>query len=300
MGNSLEKEDILEERLEDEIENEVEEEVAEKIAEITNSISKKKPAKTFWMKVQTSIMMIAALMISAGQFNDTKEIFTSSYEGILANFTNTIEYELIEKIHVGSSIEHIKSLVGEPHAIKRSKLNDTLRFFYYSKGKYNLTLIASEERLVGYSVYTQEDEFAPQLPFSESLKAAPLGANNLMVSHKETGVYSYDIGNLVYYIESQNLGKQQMFLTLIRGYVEYGANTNVEVAIKGNNEKLAKQIALLDEKATFSENEEELDQVLNQVRKLVYPNFYAVTELEPAIISEALLTRYEYQMFTNS
>ncbi|PHS18193.1 MAG: hypothetical protein COA86_08605 [Kangiella sp.] len=299
MGNSTDNQsDILNEKLEDEIEDIVEDELEEKIAEL--KLSSKQPPPSFWKKMQTGIMMVAALMISAGQFNDTKEIFTSSYEGILANFTNNIEYELIEKIHVGSSIEHIKSLVGEPHAIKRSKLNDAVRFFYYSKGKYNLTLIASEERLVGYSIYTQEDEFAPQLPFSESHDTEPLGSKNLLESHKKTGVYSYDIGNLVYYIESQNLGKQQMFLTLIRGYVEYGAIPNVEVADIDNKAKLAKQIALLDEKATFSESEEELEQVLNQVRKLVYPNFYAVTELEPAIISEALLTRYEYQMFTNS
>ena len=299
MGNSLEgKNDILNEKLEDEIEDIVEDEIEDKIAEIKRS--NKQPPPSFWKKMQTGIMMVAALMISAGQFNDTKEIFTSSYEGILANFTNTIEYELIDKIHVGSSIEHIKSLVGEPHAIKRSKLNDSLRFFYYSKGKYNLTLIASEERLVGYSIYTQEDEFAPQLPFSESHDDSPLGSKNLMESHKKMGVYSFDIGNLVYYIESQNLGKKQMFLTLIRGYVEYGAVPNVEVASLDNKVTLKKKIAILDEKATFSENEEELDLVLNQVRKLVYPNFYAVTELEPAIISEALLTRYEYQMFTNS
>jgi len=292
MGNSLD------DKLEDEIEDIIEDELEEKMAEI--KLSNKPLPPTFWKKLQTGIMMIAALMISAGQFNDTKEIFTSSYEGILANFTNTIEYELIDKIHVGSSIEHIKSLVGEPHAIKRSKLNDKVRFFYYSKGKYNLTLIASEERLVGYSIYTQEDEFSPQLPFSENHDDDPLGSKSLFDSHNKMGVYSFDIGNLVYYIESQNLGKEQMFLTLIRGYVEYGAVPNVEAVDIDNKVALKKKIDLLDEKATFSESEEELEKVLNQVRKLVFPNFYAVTELEPAIISEALLTRYEYQMFTNS
>ncbi|MBL4942353.1 MAG: hypothetical protein JKY81_11910 [Colwellia sp.] len=255
----------------------------------------KTPAPSFWKKVQTTIMMIAAIMISAGQFNDTKDIFLSVYEATLTHFTHSIEYELIEKVNVGSSMDYVKSIVGEPHVLKRSKLNNKLQFHYYSKAKYTLTLISADDRLVGYSVFTLEDGFSPKIPFAEQL-----GEKSLAQAHKETGAYSYDIGNLLYYIESQDLGKEQMFLTLIRGYVEYGAIAQEEEVNENYRKQLAKTIENLDEKATFAENEQALVAPLKKVRQAVFPNFYAITELEPVIIAEALLTRYEFQLFTKS
>ena len=108
-------------------------------------------------------------MITAGQFNDTKDLASSIYEATLTHFTHSIEYDLIEKIHVGNSMEYVKSLVGEPHVLKRSSLNLELQFHYYSKAKYHLTLISKDDRLVGYSVFPLKDGFAPKIPFSEEL-----------------------------------------------------------------------------------------------------------------------------------
>jgi hypothetical protein len=265
------------------LENEIEE--LENEIEITSA----------WKKVQNTVWMIAALMISAGQWSDTKEIFTSTYEAIIENFTNSVQYEMLDKIHIGNSIDYVKSIVGEPNVIKRSKIEPNVQFQYYDEGKFNLTLISSDSRLVGYSVFTQKDDFIPKVPFSEEL-----GSLSIMNAHKNPGVYNYDIGNLIYYIESQDLGKQQMFLTLIRGYVEYGATPSIKDIGADYEKSLVSLIEKLDQKVIFSENEEEISIVLNDVRKAVYPNFYAITELEPAIIAEALLTRYEYKTFTKS
>ena len=192
-------------------------------------------------------------------------------------------------------MDYIKSLVGEPHVLKRSKLKNKLRFHYYSEAKYTLTLISEDDRLVGYSVFTLEDDFSPKIPFSEKL-----GEKSLAQTHKETGVYSYDITNLLYYIESQDLGKEQMFLTLVRGYVEYGAIAQENKVGDNYKKQLAKVIENLDEKATFSDNEQALISSVKNVRQALYPNFYAITELEPVIVAEALLTRYEFQLFTKS
>jgi len=248
-----------------------------------------------WKKVQNTIWMIAALMISAGQWSDTKEIFTSSYEAIIENFTHSLQYEMLEKIHIGNSIDYVKSIVGEPNVIKRSKIDPNVLFQYYDEGKFNLTLISADSRLVGYSVFTQKEDFLPKVPFSEDLASL-----NITDAHKTQGVYSYDIGNLIYYIESQDLGKQQMFLTLIRGYVEYGAIPSVKDINPEFKKSLLPLIEKLDQKVIFSDNEEEISTVLSDVRKAIYPNYYAITELEPAIIAEALLTRYEYKTFTKS
>jgi len=275
----------LEDKVEDLVENLVEDSLEEQNIK----------APSFWKKTQTSLMMVAALMISAGQFNDTKDLFSTIYEATLTHFTHSIEYDLINKVHVGSSMDYMKSLVGEPHVIKRSKLNSALQFHYYSKEKYHLTLISTDDRLVGYSVFTLKDGFAPKIPFSEEL-----GLKTLAQDHKTTGTYSYDVGNLLYFIESQDLGKEQMFLTLMRGYVEYGATAQENPALMNNKQNVAKLIETLDQKAIFAENKKALVTPLEDIRQTIYPNFYAVTELEPIIIAEALLTRYEFQMFTKS
>ena len=158
-----------------------------------------------------------------------------------------------------------------------------------------VNLISSDSRLVGYSVFTREVDFIPKIPFSEDL-----GSLNISDSHKNQGVYSYDIGNLIYYIESQDLGKQHMFLTLMRGYVEYGATPSVNQNSADYVKALESLIEKLDQKATFSDSKEEISIALDDIRKAIYPNYYAITELEPAILAEALLTRYEYKMFTKS
>jgi len=275
--------------MDDSLKDTVDELVEDSLEEHTKS------APTLWKKIQTSIMMVAAIMISAGQFNDTKDILESAYEATLTHFTHSIEYDLIDKIHVGSSMDYIKSLIGDPHVLKRSKLKPKLKFHYYNEAKYTLSLISEDERLVGYSVFILEDGFSPKIPFSEDL-----GVKSLAQAHKAIGAYSYDIANLLYYTESQDMGKEQMFLTLVRGYVEYGAIAKEKKASIHYIKQVTEAIETLDEKATFSENEIELVEPLQQVRQLIYPNFYGVTELEPIIISEALLTRYEFQLFTKS
>lgn len=276
----------MDEQLKDVVEDLVEDSLEEQ--EINTSPS-------VWKKLQTSIMMIGIVMITAGQFNDTKDLASSIYEATLTHFTHSIEYDLIDKIHVGSSMAYIKSLVGEPHVLKRSSLNLELQFHYYSKAKYHLTLISKDERLVGYSVYTLKNGFAPNIPFAEEL-----GTETLAQAHKKMGTYSYDIGNLLYFIESQDLGKQQMFLTLMRGYVEYAVTAQESPYLSNNQNKIAKLLENLDNKATFSEDEQALTAPLDNIRQTIYPNFYAITELEPIVIAEALLTRYEFQMFTKS
>ncbi|NQZ88170.1 MAG: hypothetical protein HRU38_02865 [Saccharospirillaceae bacterium] len=258
-------------------------------------VEKKVEETSTWKKVQNTIWMIAALMISAGQWSDTKDIITSSYEAVIENFTHSLQYEILDNIHIGNSIDYVKSIVGEPSVIKRSKINPSVLFQYYNEGKFNLTLISSDSRIVGYSVFTQKNDFTPKVPFSENL-----GSLNINNAHKNQGVYSYDIGNLIYYIESQDLGKEQMFLTLMRGYVEYGATPSDKNIKPDYKKSIVSFIEKLDEKVTFSDNEEEISIVLNDVRNAIYPNYYAITELEPVIIAEALLTRYEYKIFTKS
>ncbi len=249
---------------------------------------------SFWKKLQTTVFTLAALMISSGQFNDTKELLGSLYEDVLANFTNSLEYELIEGIHVGNSLAFVKEELGEPYVIKRSSNRPELRFQYFSEEKFELTLITDDERIVGYTVFSKEDGFSPAIPFAEELGEIPL-----MKSNDNPSSYFFDVNNLIYFVEAQELGKQQMFLTLVRGFVEYGAVPQTDKVEDDYNERITDAVRELNDAETFG-SESEIDTKLNRIREQVFPNFFAIGEVDAKVLAESLLTRYEYQMFTQS
>lgn len=253
------------------------------------------PKPSILQRARSSLIAVTAFMIATGQWNDTKDLLTSLYEDALANFTHSIEYDLLSRIHVGNSLDYVKFLVGEPYAIKRSKLNPKFQFHYYNQDKFGLTLISQDGRLVGYSVYTKMDGFAPSIPFAEEL-----GSANLAKLNEEVHQFNFDTTNLVYYTEAQELGKQQMFLSLVRGYVEYGAIADTGLVEENYREQVAETIVQLDRAETFATDEQPSQQPLQKLRKLVYPNYFSISELEPGIVAESILTRYEHKMLTQS
>jgi hypothetical protein len=250
---------------------------------------------SFWKKLQTDIFMFAAIMISAGQWNDTKEVFTSLYEDTLANFTHSFQYNLIEQINVGNSLAYIKSFVGEPKFLKRSRLDKDVSYLYYTEEKFDLVLLAKDDRVVGYSIVAKQEGFHPKIPFSEEL-----GTSSLATSNPKLQKYNFDSSNLVYYIETQELGKEQMFLTLARGYVEYGERTDAGSMPDSYHNDTLELINTLYKAETFGESEKQIEQAVKAIRQYIYPNYFAITELETRFIADALLTRYEYRMFTQS
>ena len=258
-----------------------------------NTVKAVKPS--FWKKLQTDIFMFAAIMISAGQWNDTKEVFTSLYEDTLANFTHSFQYNLIDQINVGNSLAYIKSFVGEPKFLKRSLLDKDVSYLYYTEEKFDLVLLAKDDRIVGYSIVAKQEGFYPKIPFSEEL-----GTSSLETSHPKLQKYSFDSSNLIYYIETQELGKEQMFLTLVRGYVEYGIRTDPSSMPDSYHDDTLELINTLDRAETYGEKEEKIEQAVKAIRQYLYPNYFAITELETRFIADALLTRYEYKMFTQS
>jgi hypothetical protein len=246
-----------------------------------------------FQRFKSAIFVIAAFMMASGQWNDVKELYSSLYDDALAKFTNSVEYELIDKINVGNGLEYTKIMVGEPKVIKRSRIDKDVLYYYYLEGKYDLILLSKDERIVGYSILVKETGFTPNVPFSEAL-----GSANLANVDNTAQQYYFDVANLIYFIESKELDKQQMFLNLVRGYVEYGAIPELIKTPNSYKEDTLAAINTLDMAETF--NDGEISNTLKSIRTLVYPNFYGITELDPKLIADALLTRYEYQLFTKS
>lgn len=253
------------------------------------------PPISFWKKVQAFVVTIAALMISAGQWNDTSEVVSNLYTATMANFTHELEYELIDQINVGNSFDYVSNSIGEPQVVKRSKIKPDVQFFYYVKNKFDLILLINDGRIVGYGLLTKQDDFLPNIPFVGQFKTDSLHSANSTFNH-----YFFDTNNLIYYLEHKELGKQQMFLNLLLGYVEYGAAPAQFTNSEQLNLQVAQQIKQLENKMTFSESDQEIAEELQKARKMIYPNFYSISETEPDIVAESLLTRYEYQLYTKS
>jgi len=238
-----------------------------------------KPIKAnFWGKLQSISLTIVAIMFSFGQWHDTKNAIGSAYDAFVTHWTHDIEYQQISAVHVGQTQDYVIGLLGNPHVSKKSKLDPELAYFYYGYKKYQLMLAIKDQRLSGYAVVALNSDFHVPIAHTEhALLTMPL--EQYFPKHE---YYFSDANNIEYYAESYDLGKRVMFYNLVLGAVNYDSFTTSALAsVKSLNTQLDR--AVEEVSATLAEN-----------RKLS-PNYFAITELEPRIMVEGLLTYFEYK-----
>ena len=236
----------------------------------------------FWIKMHSIALAVVAIVLSLGQWSDTKDAVEMIYESIITNWTNEIEYDQLSKIKVGQTESYINVLMGVAQASKNSKLNPDVTYYYYGEDKYLLTIAIKHKRVAGYSVTALKDHYSMAVPFTElSLLDMPISALN-----NEFENYFTDKGNLDYYTESYSLGRNAMFYNLGLGVVDYGLmDTNTSRQLQAINHKLNSGADLaFDELA---------------VLRTAVPNFYAISELPAELMVEAMLTRFEFTAFFN-
>lgn len=238
-----------------------------------------KPTKvSFWSKLQSVALTVVAIMLSLGQWNDTKDAVSSAYEAVIANWTNDIEYKHLSTLHVGQTQAYITSVFGDPHVSKKSKSDTDIVYFYYSNKKYQLTLAIKDKRLSGYAVVGLNPDFQVSIPYTSQT----LLSTSLEHFFSQTDSYFSDANNLEYYAEAHDLGKKVMFYNLILGAVNYGGFSPADRdAVKTLNADLDRGV-------------EDMSTALATSRKLT-PNYFAVTELAPKVMVEGLLTHFEYK-----
>ncbi|WP_145981847.1 ETEC_3214 domain-containing protein [Shewanella benthica] len=223
-------------------------------------------------------MTIVAVMLSLGQWNDTKDALSSVYKDFVTNWTNDIEYKQISTLHVGQTQDYVTSVFGTPHVSKKSKSDADVNYFYYGNKKYQLTLAIKDERLSGYAVVGLDPDFQVSIPYTDkTLLSIPLNSH-----FSQTEAYYSDANNLEYYAESHDLGKKVMFYNLILGVVNYGNFSPSDLS----------RISNLN--ADLDRGLEDVSVSLAASRKL-QPNYFAITELAPQVMVEGLLTHFEYK-----
>lgn len=249
-----------------------------------NTITVAKVESTPLTKIKNLSLTIMFLMISLGQWNDTKDVVISLYEEVISRFTNQVEYNYLEKLRIGFTKQYTEELLGSPQVIKPSKVKEGLQYYYYNSDKFLLITFMNNDRLQGFSVISKNKHFlAPIVYIKKQLNSLPL--SDYLPSQ---GSFVTDAGNIEYFAETYELSHSLMFYNMSLGHINY---------------------SLLD--STYSKDIISVNDVLNMGDDFDFstlsfstpliPNFYAITELPSEVIFEALLSNYEMSnLFANT
>lgn len=228
------------------------------------------------VKVKNISFTVVLLMLSLGQWNDTKEVLVSVYEEVISRFTNEVEYQRLEKLRIGLTEQYTIDLLGSPQAVKPSKLINNLQYSYYNNKKYVLITFIKDQRLSGFTVVSKNSDFlAPVIYIDKQLNTQPIAqylpTQNTILTNT---------GSLEYFAEGYDLSRRFMFYKLLLGHVNYSANsTPYSQTINELNEQLSTRESVDLSAVVFSSP--------------LIPNFYSITELSNDVMQESLLSNYE-------
>jgi hypothetical protein len=232
--------------------------------------------KSFLKKFRNFAVTLMLLMISIGQWNDTKDVLLSAYEEIVSRWTNTLEYDKLSQLRVGYSSDYVERLLGLPQVTKHSTLSENTTFSYYSTSKYILTTAVTNNRLSGFSVIALKNDFyAPIVYFDKKLNESVLESYIPSQGKFETG-----FGNIEYFIENYELSRNLMFYNFSLGVVNYGL-----LAVR-----LRDEIRLINRQLNTGE---ELPLSDLSVQNKISPNYYSVSEFSSDVMFESILSHYE-------
>jgi len=239
--------------------------------------------KSVWTRTRDIIIGIGFVMITFGQFADTKELLTFAYHNFITHFTDQVELENLTEVSVGANPQYIENVFGIAQLIKQSTTNPELEYRYYHAPKYLLGVAIERGRVRGYVVTALRDDFYPAVPF--------VGASLSEFSFEEYGPFNNqfttDNTNLVYYLEGQQLGREGMFLNQYVGYIEYaGQFADRTLALN--------QISALNDELVLGEEDAVADR-LGHFRAHAKPNFFVVGDFKLETAADMVLTRFEYQ-----
>lgn len=231
---------------------------------------------TMLVKIKNISFTVVLIMLSLGQWNDTKEAVVSAYEEVISRFTNEIEYQRIDKLRIGLTEQYTEEVLGAPQVIKSSKLADDLQYYYYNNDKFLLVTFIQKQRLSGFTVISKQADFlAPIAYINTQLNTSPIQE---YLPTQDTILTN--IGSLEYFSESYELSRSLMFYNFLLGHVNYSnVGTVYSQTITEVNNKL--------------NSVEDFDLSSIVFPSPLVPNFYSITELSNEIMLESLLSNYE-------
>lgn len=228
------------------------------------------------VKLKNIAFTVVLVMLSLGQWNDTKVALVDAYEEVISRFTNEIEYKRINKLRIGLTAQYTKEILGSAQVIKPSHIVNELKYYYYNSSKFMLVTFIQESRLVGFTMISKKpDFFAPLVYINKQLNSAPIDE---YLPTQDTILTN--IGSLEYFSESYELSRDLMFYNLLLGHVNYG----------GGESPYSQTIIDINQQLDLGED---FDVASTSFPLPLVPNFYSITELSNEVMQESLLSNYE-------
>ena len=237
---------------------------------------------TGFQKFRSIALSIMLLMISMGQWNDTKDVAIAAYEEVISRFTNNIQYEKLAKLRIGYTVDYTQTLIGNPRVIKPIRSIEGGYFSYYSSPKYLVVTASKDDRVIGFSVTANDEYFdAPIAYVNKNLQEKVLSSY-----FEDADSYATDFGNSNYFLEMLELNHQQMFYEFSIGIIgSHLISEDALLKIRGLNQKL-------------NQGEEPLLADL-ELPSLLKPNYYSVSEISSEVMHESILSKYEMKFLFN-
>ncbi|WP_440876297.1 ETEC_3214 domain-containing protein [Thalassotalea sp. PLHSN55] len=235
-------------------------------------------------KFYEKFVALALGLMAVGQWADTKEMATEAYVAFVSHFTHSYEYELLNKVNIGSNVDYIKQYFGEPQLIKKSKYVNEVSFLYYLNDKYILSLVTKNSRVSAYTIQGLLDDFSPD----DLLNKKPIKGNKTIVQHTSDFVkYSFDYNNVEFFLVLQEQGKDKLFIHKYFGAVNYG-----------NNSSLAReQLHDLYNEVDVQDDDPKQIGKARSIARDARNNFYGAGEEDLSLIAESILTKFEYSLY---
>jgi hypothetical protein len=233
-------------------------------------------------------LILMGLVVTLGQWSEAIELVGNGIDLTRSHFTNAVEYERLDHIRVGNSIDYAESVLGSPEVIK--DLGEGLSANYFFDSKYILTLLYTRNRVDAFTIVALEPDFHYEYNEGEELLSRPLSsypepmrvdAND--VETEEEASLASGAGTGVYYLERHGQGRAGAYITQYLGYVSYGDRVYPEISQLENAQAVG--------------NTARADELRRTVRAELMPNLYGEGRLRMDQLQESLLTSAEFKYY---
>ncbi len=228
------------------------------------------------------IALLSLIAIALGSFNDSMDALERIYDFSLAQFTDIPSQNKLDKIYIRASDDVLDDTLGSPVYIKRSFNDNVIK--YYQDDRFILSAVIKDNAIAAYLVFPAAD-FSPDTSLSaggERLLQQPFsaleGVSDLRASFSAV---------ITYYIEENTGGEFNNLYTSISGY------SLLEQSLSHDNSILLENLV---DALTLGED---VNQIAQNLRQNLIPNFYGYSTLGLSDLEDAILTISEYKLITH-
>jgi hypothetical protein len=231
-------------------------------------------------KATAWFLVVNTSVVGLGQLSEAIELISNGIDYTRSQFSNSVDYAMLNKIQVGNTVEYIENEFGSPQVSRSIDERTTANYFH--KRKFLLTLFYRDNRIVAFTVLPLIDDFQPEVDRGSEFA---LGEFSYSEFSPENNGYRIDHSNTVsFYLELVESGRSSLFTGRYVGQLDYGM---------GPTSPLIEQ---LYEEEVFGEPDQ-IRSLQDNLRQQARPNFYGEGLLPLDDIEKSLLTTAEFRRY---